>query len=58
MFDMNHPLVTGNEDENATITQAFAHTISLIFTFDGFTDEEVYTILMTEVRKKYMPKEP
>ncbi|MCD7925497.1 MAG: hypothetical protein LUI85_12750 [Bacteroides sp.] len=58
MFDMNHPLVTGDEDENATITQAFAHTISLIFTFDGFTDEEVYTLLMTEVRKKYMPKEP
>ncbi|WP_455664453.1 hypothetical protein [Phocaeicola sp.] len=53
LFDVNHPFLTEDEDENATLTQAFAHTISLIFTFDGFTDEEVYTILKKEVRKKY-----
>lgn len=35
------------------MSQAFARMFSLIFRFEGFTDDEVHSRLQSEVRRKY-----
>ncbi len=53
LFDAAHYLVTNQEDEDEGMTKGFVHRFSLVFSFDDFTDEEVYNKLMQEVRRKY-----
>lgn len=46
-----HPIVF--RQDGSQISQSFSRLFCLIFTFEHFTDNEVYDVLSVEVRRKY-----
>ncbi len=53
-YDFLYDYIKNNGSENMEITQKLARFISLIFTFVGFEDDEIYHILLnnSEMKRK------
>ena len=51
-YDFIYDYIEKNNLGNMDITQKLARFISVIFTFIGFEDDEIYTILLKESNRK------
>lgn len=51
-YDFLYDYIKNNGSENMEITQKLARFVSLIFTFIGFEDDEIYHILLNNSEKK------
>lgn len=51
-YDFIYDYIEKNHLENMDITQKLARFISMIFTFVGFEDDEIYTILLKAAETK------
>ena len=56
-YDFLYDYIKKNGSENMEITQKLARFVSLIFTFIGFEDDEIYHILLKNSEKKRKRRE-
>lgn len=56
-YDFLYDYIKNNGSENMEITQKLARFVSLIFTFIGFEDDEIYHILLNNSEKKRKRRE-
>ena len=56
-YDFLYDYIKNNGSENMEITQKLARFVSLIFTFIGFEDDEIYHILLKNSEKKRKKRE-
>ena len=56
-YDFLYDYIKNNGSENMEITQKLARFVSLIFTFIGFEDDEIYHLLLKNSEKKRKRRE-
>ncbi len=56
-YDFLYDYIKNNGSGNMEITQKLARFVSLIFTFIGFEDDEIYHILLKNSEKKRKRRE-